>query len=101
MKANNKTFNKSKHNNKTELLLKKQSFLFINPNDPTNPSIPGLITTNYLEEIDLSVSRPDESCVNVIRNAREALADLLGVVGVHLQVREPPVLATLRRNVAV
>lgn len=53
-------------------------------------------TANYLEEIDLSVSWPDESCVNVVGNAREALADLLRVVGVHGQVGEAPVFATLR-----
>ena len=44
-----------------------------------------------LKEVNLFVARPDESRVDVVGDALEALLYLLGVPVVHVLVREAPV----------
>lgn len=48
-----------------------------------------------LEEVDLAVSTPDHSRVQVIRNASEAFANLFGIGAIHLAALIAPVLRTL------
>ena len=55
----------------------------------------GLLLVLYkisdLKEVNLLVARPDESRVNVVGDALEALLYLLGVPVVHVLVRETPI----------